>query len=189
MDENIKAFVMYVSFLAPRITINPARKAQKALLLAKKVTVLAEYSDFADMFLKKSANVLPEQIGVNEHAIKLEKGKQPPYGPIYSLGPVEFKILKIYIGTNLANGFIRASKSPKSPLILFVHKPESSFCLYVNYQGLNNFTIQNWYPLLLIGKSLDWLGWAKQYTQLDLTSAYYWMRIKKGNEWKTAFWT
>ena len=39
----------------------------------------------------------------------------------------------------------------------------------------------------MIDKSLDWLSQAKQFTQLDLTSAYHWMKIKKGNEWKTAF--
>ena len=45
-----------------------------ALLLAKEITVLAKHLDFADMFLQESANVLPKQTGVNEHAIKLEKG-------------------------------------------------------------------------------------------------------------------
>ena len=76
------------------------------LLLAKKVTGPAKYSDFPDVFWEKLANVLLEQTGVNEHAIKLEKSKQPPYGPIYSLKLAELKTLKIYIETNLANGFI-----------------------------------------------------------------------------------
>ena len=155
LDENIKAFVVYVSSLESRMTIHLARKAQLALLLVKKVTVLAEYSNFADMFSEQSANVLPERIGVNEHAIKLEEGKQPPYRPIYSLEPVELNTLKIYIETNLANSFIKALKSPAVAPILFVHKPDGSLCLCVNYQRLNNLTIKNWYPLPLIGKSLD----------------------------------
>ena len=45
------------------------------LLLAEKVTVLAKYSDFANIFLKKLANVFSEQIKVNEHAIELKKRK------------------------------------------------------------------------------------------------------------------
>ena len=155
LDENVEAFVVHVSFLGSRMTIHPARQAQLALLLAKEVTVPVEYSDFADVFLQKSANVLPERTGANKHAIELKKGNQPPYGPIYSLGPVELETLKIYIETNLANGFIRASKSPAGAPILFVRKPNGSLCLCVNYQGLNNFTIKNWYPLPLIGESLD----------------------------------
>ena len=129
-----------------------------ALLLAKKVTLPNEYLDFADIFLKKSANVLPDQTGANKHTIELEKGKQPPYRPIYSLEPVEFKTLKTYIKTNLANGFIRVLKSPAGAPILFVRKPNSSFRLYVNYQGLNNLTIKNCYPLPLIGKFPDQLS-------------------------------
>ena len=187
MDENVEAFVLHVSSFGSRMTIHPAREAQLALVLAKEVTVPVEYSDFADVFSKKSANVLPERTGANEHAIELEKGKQPPYGPIYSLGPVELETLKTYIETNLANGFIQASKSPAGAPIVFVCKANGSFCLCVDYQGLNNLTIKNWYPLPLIGESLDRLGRAKRFTQLDLTSAYHRMRIKEGDEWKTAF--
>lgn len=39
----------------------------------------------------------------------------------------------------------------------------------------------------LVGKALDRLSRAKRYTQLDLTNAYYCVRIAKGDEWKTAF--
>ena len=147
LDKNIEAFVVHVSFLGSRMSIYPAKKTQLASLLTKKVTVPTEYSDFANVFLEKLANVLPEWTGANEHLIKLEKGKQPAYGPIYSLGPVEFKILKTYIKTNLANGFIRASKSPASAPILFVRKPNGSLCLCVNYQRFNNLIIKNRYLL------------------------------------------
>ena len=147
--------MVYVSSLGLRITIHLAKKIQMALLLAKKVTVLAKYSDFADVFSKKSANVLLKQTKANKHAIKLEKSKQLFYGPIYSLGLVKLEIFKIYIETNLANGFIWASKSPANIPILFVHKPNDSFGLCVNYQGLNNLKIKNWYSLPLIDKSLD----------------------------------
>ena len=174
--------MVHVSSLGLKMTIHPAREAQLALPLAEKVIVPLEYSDFADVFSEKSANVLPERTRANEHAIELEKGKQPSYGPIYSLGPVELETLKTYIKTNLANGFIWTSKSLAGAPILFVRKRDGSLCLCVDYQGLNNLTIKNRYPLPLIGKSLDRLGRAKQFTQLDLTSAYYRMRIKEGDK-------
>ena len=47
---------------------------------------------------------------------------------------------------------------------------------------LNNLTIKNWYPFLLIGESLDWLGQAKHFIQLNLTSAYHRIKIKEGNK-------
>ena len=143
LDENIKTFVVHDRSLESKKTIYLARKAQIGLVLAKEVTILAKYSDFANVFLEKLANILPEQIGVNEHAIKLEKGKQPPYGPIYNLKPVELKTFKIYIKTNLANHFIQYSKLATSALIPFVRKTDGSFYLSVNYQRLNNLIIKN----------------------------------------------
>ena len=80
---------------------------------------------------------------MNEHAIKLKEGKQPLFVPIYSLGPVALETLKTYIETNLANGFIRPSKSPARALILFDKKPNKSLYLCVNYWGFNNLIIKN----------------------------------------------
>ena len=155
MDENVEAFVVYVSFLELRISIHWAREAQLALLLTKEVIVPTKYSDFADVFLEKSANILLEQTEANKHAIELEEGKQPPYGPIYSLRPVELKTFKTYIETNLANGFIQTLNLSVGSLILFVRKPNGSLCLCVDYWRLNNLTIKNTYPFPLIGESLD----------------------------------
>ena len=150
--------------------------------MATEVIVTTEYLDFAEIFLEMSANILLEQIGVNEHATKSEKGKQLLYRPIHSLEPVELKTFKTYIKINLANGFVRTLKSPSNTPILFICKPDGSFHLCVDYWGLNNPTIKNWYPLPLISKSLDWLGQAKCFTQLDLTSTYYYIKIKEGDK-------
>ena len=107
---------------------------------------------------------LPPNTSINKHAIELQTDKQPLYGLIYSLGPVELEILKTYIETNLKTGFIWPFKSPAGAFILFDNKPDGSFWLCVNYRSLNNLTIKNWYPLPLIGKALDRLGRAKQFT-------------------------
>lgn len=130
---------------------------------------------------------LPENTNMNEYIIELIKRKQPPYGPIYTLSLVELETLKAYIKTYLKTGFIRPSKSFTGVPILFDKKPDGNLCLCVDYQGLNNLTIKNRYPFLLIGEVLDCLGRSKQFTQLDLTSAYHWMRIQEGEEWKMAF--
>ena len=133
-DENIKALMVYISFLSLRLRmiIHLAKKVQIALLLAEKVIIPAKYLDFADVFLKELANILTKQTGVNKHAIELIKGKQQPYRPIYDLELVDFKAFKIYIETNLPNGFIQASKLLASTSILFVNKLDGSFCLCVN---------------------------------------------------------
>ena len=146
----------------------------RALLFNKALTeVLAEYSDYNNIFSAENALKLSENIGMNEHVIKLEESKQPPFGPIYSLGSIELETLKTYIKTNLANNFIWLSKSPVKALIFFDKKPDRSLCLCMDDWGLNNITIKNRYLLPLISKSIDWLGWAKKITQFDLINAYY----------------
>ncbi len=92
------------------------------------------------------------------------KGKQPPYGPIYAFSLVELETLGAYIETHLKTGFIRPSKFPVGAPILFNKKLDGSLRLSVDYRGLNNLTIKNRYPLLLIGEALDWLGRAKRFT-------------------------
>ncbi len=100
---------------------------------------------------------------------------------------MELETLRTYIEAHLKTGFIRPSKSPSGAPIFFDKKPDGSLCFCVDYRGLNNLTIKNWYPLPLIGKSLDRLFRAKRFTQLDLTSAYHRMRIREVDKWKTAF--
>lgn len=95
------------------------------------------------MFFKDLAAKLQEHSGINDHAIDLVKDQHPPYGSIYSLGPIELETLKTYIEINLANSFIRPSKSPAGTFILFVKKSNGSLYLYVNYQDPNNLTIKN----------------------------------------------
>ena len=140
-------------------------KAQVEVLLFNKALtkVPAEYSDYSNIFSTEYVVELPENIGINEHTIKLEESKQPFFKPIYSLGLVELEILKIYIKTNLANGFIKSSKSPAEAPILFNRKPDGSLRLCIDYWSLNNLTIKNQYLLFLIGKSLNQLGRVKQF--------------------------
>ncbi len=102
---------------------------------------------------------------------------------------MELETLKAYIETHLKTRLIWPSKSPTNASIFFDKKPNYSFRLYMDYWGLNNLTIKNQYLFSLIGKALDCLGRAKQFTQLDLTSAYHQIKIQKGDEWKTNFCT
>ena len=159
-------------------------KAQvRALLFDEAPTAVpAEYSDYSNVLLAENAMEISENTGMNEHIIKRKKDNQLPFGLIYNLSPVMLKTLKTYIETNLANGFIWLSKFPASVPILFDRKLNESLCFCVDYWGFNNITIKNWYPLPMIGESLDRFSPAKRFTQLDLTIAYHWMKIHESNE-------
>ena len=189
LDPEYETYVVHVTSLSSTplasSNVHPSRRPQISGLIAEEALtkVSAKYSDFADVFSADLASKLPKYTEINDYAIELVEGcQQPPYGPIYSLGPVELETLKDYIETNLANGFIRLSKSPTGAPILFDRKSDSFLRLCVDYRGPNNLTIKNRYPLTLIGESLDRLRRAKRFTQLDLTTAYHRIRIREGNE-------
>ena len=145
-------------------------------------SICTKYFDFADVFSPELASKPFEHTGINDHVFKLVNNQQPPYGPIYSLGQVKLKTLKTYIETNLANSLIRSPKSPARTPIFFDKKPDGSLRRCVDYRGLNNLKIKNQYLLLLVRESLDRLGQVRQFTQLELTNAYYRMRICKEDE-------
>ena len=191
LNADNEIFVVHVGSLAEPKTmpIHSSYQAQIAALTSEKTGILAEYSDFSNVFSSNSATELMEHTGINDHPINLLDNKQPLYGPIYSLGPVELEKLKTYIEANLASDFIRPSKSPAGTPILFLQKKDGSLRLCVDYRELNNLMIKNCYPLPLIGELLNCLGRAKRFTQLDLTNTYHQMRIWKGDKWKIAFQT
>ena len=158
-DSKNKAFVIHIPALSvdPGDQMHPLRTAQIAHLKADKLfsKVSSEYADFADVFSPKLSAELLEHMKINDHAIELVDDWQPLYGAIYSLGPVELEILKAYIKNNLANGFIRPSKSPAGAPIYFDKKLDNSLRLFVDYQGLNNLIIKNRYLLHLFGELFD----------------------------------
>ena len=87
----------------------------------------------------------------------------------------------------MRKGWITPSTSPAGAPILFVPKKDGTLRLCVDYRGLNAVTVKNRYPLPLITEILDRLVGAKFYTKLDLRDAYHRIRIRVGDEWKTAF--
>ena len=88
----------------------------------------------------------------------------------------------------LKNGKIRPSKSPAGAPIQFVPKDQGrSLRLFVDYRGLNKVTILNRYPLPLMNECHVRVRGAKIFTKLELNAGYNLIRIKKRDEWKTAF--
>ena len=145
-----------------------------------------EYHEFADVFSKTKADILPEHRPY-DLKITLEEGATPPLGPIYSLSKIELDTLRDYIEENLRSGFIRPSNSPCGAPVLFVKKKDGSLRLCVDYRGLNKITRKDRYPLPLVSDLLDAPRKARIYTKIDLRHAYNLVRIAPGDEWKTAF--
>ena len=121
---HVASFCVIASLNSNLLDIYLSRKSQIVGLIAKKAftKVSVEYTNFVNIFFPDLMSELLEHTRINDYAIKLVDGQQPSYRPIYSLRLVKLKTLKTYIETNLANGFIKPSKSPANTLIFFSQK-------------------------------------------------------------------
>jgi len=180
------AGVVYAICIADAVAAASERSATVANVTSGSSPLIPEFLlEYEDVFDAEQAGVLPAHSQF-EHAIELEGG-QPPYGPLYNLSVKELEVLRDYLDNALAKGHIRSSTSPAGAPILFVPKKDGGLRLCVDYRGLNKVTKKNRYPLPLISETLDRLVGAKVFTKLDLKDAYHRLRIREGDEWKTAF--
>ncbi len=173
LTEGARAFVLAISDIV-----------DSSILSTPPITIPSEYLDLAEVFSEEAANTLPEH---GPQDLALETSGTPPFGPLYNLSQVELEVLREYISDNLAKGFIQPSTSSAGAPVLFIKKGDDSLRLCVDYRGLNLITQKNRYPLPLISEALDRVVGAKIYTKLDIRAAYNRIRVRAGDEWKTAF--
>ena len=126
---------------------------------SSKIKLLDKYKEFAGT---------PHEHQPFDRPTELQPRKEPQWGPIYNLSPIELEVLHEYIDENTAKGFIQHSKFPAMAPIFSVKKKDGPLHLVVDYQGLNKVTIRNRYALALISSILEYINGAKRFTKIDL---------------------
>lgn len=124
-----------------------------------------------------------------DHQIPLIPGAQPFRLRSYHYNPAQKEEIEKQIHEMLHKGWIQFSSSPFSSPILLVKKKTGDWRLCVDFRHLNALTIKNKYPLPIIDEILDELFGASWFTSLDLSSGFHQIRLKSGEEFKTAFQT
>lgn len=144
------------------------------------------YHDLREVFSKTRATSLPPHRPY-DCTINLLPGATPPRGRVYSLSEPERQAMESYISESLSSGIIRPSSSPAGAGSFFVGKKDGGLRPCVDFRGLNEITVKNKYPLPLISSAFELVQGSTIFTKLDLRSAYHLVRIREGDEWKTAF--
>jgi len=144
------------------------------------------YWKYKELFEEKKAKMLAPR-RTFDHAINLKEGAEPRWGPIYPMSAHPLSQLDKYLKKMMAEGKIADSESPYGAPILFVPKPDGSLRLCVAYRNLNKLTILNKYPLPVMDQLRERVDGAKVFTKLELQDGYHLIRMRKGDEHKTAF--
>jgi hypothetical protein len=146
-----------------------------------------QYQDLKSQYTGKVSNALPPLHSV-DHAIDIQIGKEPPWGPINALSEKQLSEFKQCIKQMLDQGKIRPSKSPAGAPILFVPNPDGrGLQLCVDYRELNMITTMNTRQLPMMNELQDRTQGAKVFTIIDLKARFHPIRIEEGDESKTAY--
>ena len=123
-------------------------------------------------------------MGSRHQSQGLIQTKEGALDPIITRGAKE---VSEFVDEQLTKGYIRLSKLEQTLPVFFMPKKDRWKRMVQDYRYLNEHTVWNNYPLLLISQLVDKLKGSQYLTKIDLQWGYNNVRIKEGYEWKAAF--
>jgi hypothetical protein len=143
-------------------------------------------TQFPDVFA--TPTTLPPQHAC-DHNIPLILGAQPVNMRPYRHKPELKTEIEHQVTELLESGIIQHNTNQFSSPAILVKKKDGTWRLCVDYRALNSMTVVSKYPVPIIDELLDELVGAKWFSKMDLRAGYHQIRLKEGEEYKTAFQT
>lgn len=153
-----------------------------------KAMLPTQYKKYAKAFDPKlPMTSVPASRGQLDHRLDLIPGKEAPACKPRGTSRETAGVIKAYIDDMLGKGHIRPSTSPFAAPILVCAKPGGGLRVCVDYRNLNEITIRNRNVPPIISETLNRLSKARIFSKFDVILAFNEIRIREGDEYKTAF--
>ena len=149
---------------------NKKEKAAKSKAEARKL-VLERFHKWIYVFSKKTS----EQISIRKlwnHVIDISEEFVLRKGKVYSLLRKEREEVCEFILEQLRKEYIRLLKLPQIAPVFFVGKKDRKKQIVQNYWYLNEWTVENNYPLPLISNIVENIGTKRVFTKMNLQQGY-----------------
>jgi hypothetical protein len=122
-----------------------------------------------------------------ERQIDLILGASLPNRAAYKTNPEETKEIQRQVQELLDNGYVHEILNPCVVPVILVPKKNGTWRMCVDCQAINNITIRYRFSIPRLDDMLDELSGSTIFTKIALRSGYHQIRMKLGDEWKTAF--
>jgi hypothetical protein len=116
-------------------------------------------------------------------------GARPVSGRPYPVSPQHLPELDRQIAALLKAGIIRRSVSLYASPVLFAPKKDGKLRLCIDYRRLNRQTLRDCFPTPVASDLIARTRGARMFSKLDLQSGFHQLRIREGDQHKTAFTT
>ncbi|GJW49330.1 putative reverse transcriptase domain, zinc finger, CCHC-type, aspartic peptidase domain protein [Tanacetum coccineum] len=180
-------FVGLVKVSPPSVVFGLLMIEENPVTAAAPLSMVPLLNEFKDVFPEEIPAGLPV-IREIQHCIDFLP--EPVFTIIqhaYRMNPKEFTELHRQVTELLEKGLIRESMSPCAVPALLVPKPGGTFRMCIDSRAVNKITIKYRFPIPRFDDLLDHLHGASVFSKIDLRSGYHQIRMRPGDEWKTAF--